>query len=120
MAVLDKGRKNVQLLKQRQYRPMPVAQQIALVYCGTRGLLRDVPLERIAEFENDFLENLELRHQVVLDQLAAGKLDEDGEALLRDVAEDLSVRYRQQEESQRSGRAMANLRDIKTRIQSVK
>lgn len=99
MAVLDKGRKNVQLLKQRQYRPMPVAQQIALVYCGTRGLLRDVPLERIAEFEHDFLENLELRHQVVLEQLAAGKLDEDGEALLRDVAEDLSVRYRQQEES---------------------
>src|SRR5690554_5960162 len=99
MNVLDKGRKNVELLKQRQYRPMPVAQQIALVYCGTRGLLRDVPLERIAEFEHDFLENLELRHQVVLEQLAAGKLDEDGEALLRDVAEDLSVRYRQQEES---------------------
>lgn len=99
MAVLDKGRKNVQLLKQPQYQPMLVANQVALIYCGTRGLLRDVPLEKMAEFEHDFIENLELRHSRVLEDIGAGKMDDDIEALLRDVAEDLSLRYRANEES---------------------
>lgn len=79
MAVLDKGRKNVQLLKQAQYQPMPVANQVALIYCGTRGLLRDVPLEKMAEFEHDFIEHLELRHSKVLEEIGAGKLDETTE-----------------------------------------
>lgn len=94
MAVLDKGRKNVELLKQPQYKPMAVAQQVALIFCGTRGLLRDVPMDKIQEFEHDFIQNLELRHGVVLESITAGKLDDDIEALLRDVAEDLCVKYR--------------------------
>jgi F-type H+-transporting ATPase subunit alpha len=99
MAVLDKGRKNVQLLKQAQYQPMPVANQVALIYCGTRGLLRDVPLDKMAEFEHDFIENLELRHSKVLEDIGDGKMDDDIEVLLREVAEDLSLRYRANEES---------------------
>ncbi|ASB49003.1 F0F1 ATP synthase subunit alpha [Alkalitalea saponilacus] len=94
MAVLDKGRKNVELLKQPQYKPMRVEHQIALIFCGTRGLLRDVPMDKILEFEKDFIENLELRHSTVLKQIAEGNLDDDVTELLKDVAEDLSVKYR--------------------------
>lgn len=93
MAVLDKGRKNVELLKQPQYQPMHVAKQVALIFCGTRGLLRDVPVEKVAEFEHDFLENLELRHSVVLEQIANGQIDDDVTALLQDVANDLTLKY---------------------------
>ncbi|MDG5799427.1 F0F1 ATP synthase subunit alpha [Marinilabiliaceae bacterium ANBcel2] len=98
MEILDKGRKNVQLLKQAQYKPMLVEHQIALIYCGTQGLLRDVPIEHIADFERDFIEHLELRNRVVLDDIAEGKFDEDITALLEDVAEDISVKYRLEEE----------------------
>ena len=93
MAVLDKGRKNVELLKQPQYQPMPVAKQVALIYCGTKGLLRDVPADKVAEFEHDFLENLELRHANVLEQIAQGQLDDEITRQLQNMAEDLSLKY---------------------------
>ncbi len=97
MAILDKGRKNVDLLKQPQYKPMSVAKQVALIFCGTKGLLRDVPLEKVREFEHDYLEHLELRHGVVLEQISGGEINDEITALLQEVAEDLAIKYRGKE-----------------------
>ena len=74
-AVLDRGRKNTRLLVQPQYSPMPVGQQIAVLYCGTHGLLRDVPMEHVEDFERLLIEALEPTG--VFGTLAAGNLDED-------------------------------------------
>ena len=93
MLVLDKGRKNVELLKQPQYRPMDVAKQIAIIYCGTNGLLRDVPIDKVKEFERDFLEALELRHKSVLDKISDGIVDDEITKIIEKVAEELSSRY---------------------------
>ena len=73
-AVLDKGRKNTRLLVQPQYSPMPVEQQIAVLYCGTHGLMRDVPLERVADFERELLRELETSE--VFETLRGGVIDE--------------------------------------------
>lgn len=73
-AVLDKGRKNTRLLVQPQYSPMPVERQIAVLYCGTHGLMRDVPLERVADFERELLRELETSE--VFPTLREGVIDE--------------------------------------------
>ena len=75
---IDKGRKNSQLLIQSQYRPMPVEQQIAILYCGTHGLLHSVPLDKVQDFESSFIESLQLNHQKdVLDILKTGVINDD-------------------------------------------
>ena len=74
---LDKGRKNNQLLIQPQYSPMPVGDQVAVLYCGTHALMKDIPIERVREFQSLFLDRMHASHQDVLDSLAAGKLDDD-------------------------------------------
>ena len=74
---LDKGRKNNQLLIQPQYSPMPVGDQVAVLYCGTHALMKDIPIERVREFQSLFLDRMHASHQDVLDALAAGKLDDD-------------------------------------------
>lgn len=87
---IDKGRKNSQLLIQKQYSPMPVEEQIAILYCGTRGLLRDIPVENVAEFETKFLERLHTLHQHdVLDILKQGKIDENIENIIKETAEEI-------------------------------
>ena len=92
--VIDKGRKNSKLLIQPQYSPMPVGEEIAIIYCGIKGLLKDVAVDRIKEFESSFLELLRTKHQAdVLDQLQVGKLDEEIEAKLRAVAESVASRF---------------------------
>lgn len=89
---IDKGQKNTQLLIQPQYSPMPVEEQIAVLYCGTRGLLKDVPLEKVHDFERLFLRELHAEHQHdVLDKLKAGVIDEDIQAKLEETAKRLSV-----------------------------
>ncbi len=93
MAVLDKGRKNVEILKQDQYAPMPVEKQIAIIYCGTKGLLADIPVERVKEFEADFLEYMEMKHKDTLKALAMGKLSENITGILEDVAKDIVEKY---------------------------
>jgi len=70
MAVLEKKRKNVEILKQAQYAPMAVEKQIAIIYCGTQGLLSDIPVEKVKEFEAEFLEYMELKHKDTLTALA--------------------------------------------------
>src|SRR6056297_533735 len=64
-AVLDKGRKNVEILKQGQYSPFPVEKQIAIIYCGTKGLLSDLKIDQVQQFQEEFLEFLELKHKDV-------------------------------------------------------
>lgn len=92
--VIDKGRKNSKLLIQPQYSPMPVGEEIAIIYCGIKGLLKDIPVDKIKEFESSFLDLLRSKYQSdVLDQLQVGKLDEEIEAKLRAAAESVASRF---------------------------
>ncbi len=85
--VIDKGKKNTQLLIQPQYSPMPVEEQIAVLYCGVNGLLKDVAVERVVAFEKHFLEMLRgAYHKEVLVPLAEGRLSEEVVAILEKVA----------------------------------
>ncbi|NCB06578.1 MAG: F0F1 ATP synthase subunit alpha [Bacteroidia bacterium] len=94
MRILDKGRKNVQVLKQIQYSPMKIEHQIAIIYCGTKELLRGVPLEKVKEFESDFLEVMEIRYRPVLDELKEGNMTAEAEAIIREVAASTAEKYR--------------------------
>ena len=87
LAILDKGRKNVELLKQPQYSPMPVEQQIAIIFCGTNGLLSKVPLNKVHEFENQFLNLLEVKHKDILEQLRQGVVNDEIKNVLKEEAE---------------------------------
>ena len=89
MAVLDKGRKNVELLKQNQYSPMSVEKQIAVIYCGTKGLLSEIPVEKVKEFESEFLEYMELKEKKTLAALAQGKLSDDITGKIEEAAKEI-------------------------------
>lgn len=92
---IDKGRKNTELLVQAQYMPMPVEKQIAILYCGTNGLLRQVPVNKVHDFETEFLRTLEMQYQKdILDQLKKGVINEDIENVLKQVAKDISAQYK--------------------------
>ena len=92
-AVLDKGARNVEILKQAQFSPLSVEKQIAILYCGTKGLLRKVPVNKVRDFEEEFLRILEIKHKSVLDGLKNGKLTDEITAVLESVAADLSGKY---------------------------
>lgn len=94
MRILDKGRKNVEILKQGQYSPLYIEQQIAIIYCGVKELLRTVPVEKVKEFEADFHETMQLQHRSTLDELKAGNLTEGGEEVIRKVAEEIAGKYK--------------------------
>jgi F-type H+-transporting ATPase subunit alpha len=94
LAILNKGAKNVEILKQVQYTPMPVEKQIAIIYCGTTGLLKDVPVGKVKEFENEFLEYLDLKHRDVLDQLSEGTLNNKITDILEKAAHELVLKYK--------------------------
>jgi F-type H+-transporting ATPase subunit alpha len=96
MSVLEKGRRNVEILKQPQYSPMPVEQQIAIIFCGTRGLLRKVPLNSVRDFETEFLHLLEVQYDNVLKNLRAGKLLDDDTKTLEKVAREVAAKYEKQ------------------------
>lgn len=92
---IDKGKKNTALLIQPQYAPMPVDKQIAILYCGTNGLLRHVPTDKVHEFETEFLRTLEMQYQTtVLDVLKSGKIDEGVEEIIKKVAKDVASQYK--------------------------
>jgi F-type H+-transporting ATPase subunit alpha len=92
-AVLDKGSRNVEILKQAQYSPMPVEKQIAILYCGTRGLLQKMAVQNVRTFEEEFLNYLDVSHRDVLDSLRDGKLTDETLAILEKTAKDLSAKY---------------------------
>lgn len=85
--VIDKGHKNTELLIQPQYAPMPVEEQIAVLYCGVNGLLKEVPTEQVRRFEKGFLELLRASHsEDVLGKLKAGVIDDEVVARIKGVA----------------------------------
>ncbi len=94
MAILDKGAKNVEILKQKQYSPMPVEKQIAIIFAGTRGLLRDVPIDKVREFEKEYLELLELKHKEILDTLRKGDFPEELEEKLKEIVLEVAAKYK--------------------------
>ena len=92
---IDRGRKNQQLLIQPQYQPWPVENEIAVIYCGVNGLLENVPIDKVHEFETLFIQLLKAKYQKeVLDELRAGKLTDDVQAKLTACAAEISSRYK--------------------------
>ena len=92
---IDRGRKNNRLLIQSQYSPMPVAEQVAILYCGTHGLLRDVPLDSVRDFQDSFLQIIRTRHaDDVLAELLKGNLGEEVCKTLEKVAADVAAQYK--------------------------
>ena len=91
---LDRGRKNNQLLIQPQYSPMPVGEQVAILYCGVHGLMRDVPIDRVRECQNQFLDKLRSSAPEVIETLAAGKIDDDTTQKIEAVMADIAGTYK--------------------------
>jgi F-type H+-transporting ATPase subunit alpha len=93
--VIDKGQKNAELLVQPQYAPVPVEKQVAILYCGTNGLLKDVPKDKVHEFESEFLQVLEMQYNdSVLNVLKTGVINNDVTAIIEKVAAEVSSRYK--------------------------
>jgi F-type H+/Na+-transporting ATPase subunit alpha len=94
LAVLDKGAKNVEILKQGQYSPVSVEKQIAIIYCGTKALLRDIPVSKVKEFEAKYLEYLEIKHKDILQKLKEGVLNDDITQVLEDAAKEIAFQFK--------------------------
>ncbi len=94
LSVIEKGRRNVEILKQGQNDPFTVEDQVAIIFAGSKNLLRDVPVNKIKEFEKDYLEFLNAKHRDVLDTLKAGKLTDGVTDTLTAVCKDLSSKYK--------------------------
>jgi F-type H+-transporting ATPase subunit alpha len=92
---IDRGRKNNQLLIQPQYSPMPVGEQVAILYCGTHGLMRDIPISKVRDFQKAFLNNMRADHKAdVLDVLASGKINEEVTVIIEKVAAQTIVQFK--------------------------
>ncbi len=95
-AVLAAGARNVEILKQGQFSPVSVEKQIAIIFCGTNNLLRNVPVDKVREFEIDFIEYLEMKHKDILETIRKGKLTDLVVEALKSVAKDISLKYKPQ------------------------
>ncbi|MHA6250143.1 F0F1 ATP synthase subunit alpha [Pontibacter sp. CAU 1760] len=91
---IERGRRNLEILKQAQFSPVAVEEQVAMIYCATNGLLDDVPVSEVRAFEKDYLRTLRAQHADTLNGLRAGKLDDQIIATLKQVAKELSAKYR--------------------------
>ena len=92
---LDRGRKTKELLIQKQYTPMPVEEQIAILYCGIHGLLTDVPVGKVSEFQDNFLQVMRSKHRAdVLEQLLAGNLSKEVTDVIEEEAKGISSQYK--------------------------
>lgn len=92
-SVIEKGARNVEILKQNEGAPLPVEEQISIIYCGTKGLITNVPVKKVKEFEEEFLSYLRNKHQDVLSTLKAGKLTDQVTDTLEKVAKDIASKY---------------------------
>jgi F-type H+-transporting ATPase subunit alpha len=92
-SVLDKGARNVEILKQREGDPMSVEKQIAIIYVGTKGLIQRVPVAKVKQFEKEYLNYLEAKHANVLADLRAGKYTDEITDVLTQVAKELAEKY---------------------------
>ena len=93
LRVLDKGKKNVEILKQGQYQPVKLEHMIAVIFCGTRELLRKIPVEKVRIFEAEFIELLEMKYKNILALLKSGILNEEVEAALQKAAAEATEKY---------------------------
>ncbi|MFK8103165.1 MAG: F0F1 ATP synthase subunit alpha [Saprospiraceae bacterium] len=93
-AILEKGQRNVEILKQPQYSPLSVEKQVAIIYLGSKGLLRDVPVNKVKEFEETFLSSLEQRFPEVLKTFKSGKLTDEATKAITDLAAEISKQYK--------------------------
>jgi F-type H+-transporting ATPase subunit alpha len=92
---LDRGRKNTQLLIQPQYSPMAVGEQVAILYCGVHGLMRDITVDKVPQFQQTFLQRLRAEHQAdVLDVLSSGKITDEAVKIIEHVAADTAATYK--------------------------
>ena len=94
MNILGKGARNVEILKQAENSPMPVEKQVAIIYLGSKGLLMDVPVEKIKEFEQEFLDYMDAKHRDTLDTLQAGKLTPEATAVIEQVGAEMTAKYK--------------------------
>lgn len=92
--VIEKGKRNVEILKQAQNDPFTVEDQIAIIYAGSKNLLKDVPVERVKEFEKEYIDFLNAKHRDTLDQLKAGKYDDAQTNVLTAAAKELAPKYK--------------------------
>ncbi len=93
-SVIDKGARNVEILKQPQYSPMPVEKQVAIIYLGTQGLIKDVPVNQVKAFEEHFLHEMEVKHPEILGEFKKGNLPEDGLKKMVEMANTLIPQYK--------------------------
>ena len=106
---LSRGERLVEILKQDEMSPMPVEQQVVIVYAATQGFLDDVPTEQVQEFEAELLERMTLRHEEVLEEIrAGGDLSEESEQVIEKAATDLAESYRPEEEEEQDEAALAS------------
>ena len=91
---IDRGRKNNQLLIQPQYSPMPVGEQVAILYCGVHGLMHDVPVDKVRDCQDQFLEQMRTQHQDVIDTLAAGKIDDTCTKIIEEVMANIAGQFK--------------------------
>ena len=91
---IDRGRKNNQLLIQPQYSPMAVEDQVAILYCGTHGLLKDVALDSVRDFQEQFLQVMHAQHADTLAQLHEGKFTEEITAVIESTAADVAEQFK--------------------------
>jgi len=93
MAVLEKGARNVEILKQNEGSPFPVEEQVAIIYCGSTGILSDIPTNKIKDFEENFLDYMRNKHRAELDVLKSGKLTAEVTDVIRKVVGEMSKNY---------------------------
>ena len=93
MNVIEKGKRNVEILKQAQNDPFKVQDQVAIIFAGSKNLLKKVPVDKVKEFENKYIELLNLKHKKVMETIKSGKLSDEVIETLTKVTEDLSSSY---------------------------
>ena len=93
LSVIEKGKRNVEILKQAQNDPFPVEYQVAMIYCGTKNLLKNIPVNKVKEFERDYLDFLKAKHSDTLQTLKSGKLTDEALVILENVAKEITAKY---------------------------
>jgi F-type H+-transporting ATPase subunit alpha len=93
MNVIEKGKRNVEILKQNQGDPFKVEDQVAIIYAGSKNLLREVPVDKVKEFEVDYIDYLNAKHKDTLDTLKAGKLTDETISVMEAAAKEISSKF---------------------------
>jgi F-type H+-transporting ATPase subunit alpha len=94
LSVLEKGKRNVEILKQPQYSPVSVEKQVAIIYLGTQGLLKNVPVDKVREFEDIYLMTLERNESATLEAIRKGKLDDEILNTLKRVGGEIAAQFK--------------------------